>query len=74
MMLNRFGPGELPSPAGPHPVTNTDVSTYQKIWAAARRLEYACPDTGTPGWCVVGTYLSLFYPVYSSVSFESDGR
>ena len=67
MMLDWFGPGALPSPFGPVGRTKSDVSTYQKIWAAGRRLEYACPDeNASMGWCAVGEFLVLSFVV----SFE----
>lgn len=66
-MLDWFGPGSLPNPFGPVGRTqHTDVSTYQKIWVAGKRLEYACPDENkSPGWCVVGEYRShLFFLIF----------
>ena len=64
MMLDWFGPGALPSPFGPVGRTKSDVSTYQKIWAAGRRLEYACPDeNASVGWCAVGEFLNFYFAV-----------
>lgn len=56
MLLSSFGPGALPSPPSlPVFRIQSDTSTYQKIWVAGRRLEYACPDeAGAMGWCAVG--------------------
>ena len=72
-MLDWFGPGSLPNPFGPVGRTqHTDVSTYQKIWAAGKRLEYACPDENkSPGWCVVGECRTFF--LVCVCFFEGEG-
>ena len=54
MMRDWFGPGELPGGTGPYPKPITDISTYQKIWLAARKLETECTETRAPGWAVLG--------------------
>ena len=54
MMLDWFGPGELPGNTGPYPKPQTDVSTYQKVWVAARNLESECTEARSPGWSVLG--------------------
>ena len=70
MLLSSFGPGALPSPPSlPVFRIQSDTSTYQKIWVAGRRLEYACPDeAGAMGWCAVGTSFHLTcYLIYLGV-------
>ena len=53
MMLDWFIPGGLPdSRGGVHDLT--DVSTYNKIFTAAKAIETQCTENRFPGWAMIG--------------------
>ena len=53
MMLDWFQPGNLPAGTG-YNRADTDLSTYQDIYDAARSIETACTVSKSPGWLMTG--------------------
>ena len=53
MMLEWFQPGQLPAGTG-YNRADTDQSTYQDIYDAARSIETACTVSKSPGWMMTG--------------------
>ena len=58
MMLEWFQPGKLPAGEG-YNRADTDLSTYQDIYNAARSIETACTVSKSPGWLVTGEFYLL---------------
>lgn len=55
MMLDWFQPGQLPFGTG-YNRADTDLSTYQDIYDAARSIETACTVSKSPGWLMTGGF------------------
>lgn len=53
MTLESFYPGELPN-GRIFPPVKTDISTYRKIYTAAKGVETQCTEIRTPGWAILG--------------------
>ena len=60
MMLDRFHPGQLPD-GKPVLPQNTDISTYRKVYAAAKAIEKQCTEVRYPGWATIGEHSDTFH-------------